>query len=214
MFITFEANEGAGKSTQARKLATYLEAQGHEVVLTREPGGSPGAEEIRSLIITGDADRWSADVELLLFTAARRDHIERVLRPALARGAIIVCDRYVGSTYALQGAGGMPREKMEMLFDTFCGLKPDLTLFLDIDPDVSIARGMSRLEADASNENRMELKGSAFHRKVSELFTRQFNENDEWVRVDADQDIESIHRQICAIVDAEIAAKTTMREIA
>lgn len=214
MFITFEANEGAGKSTQARKLAAYLEAQGHDVVLTREPGGSPGAEQIRSLIITGDADRWSADVELLLFTAARRDHIERVLKPALDRGAIIVCDRYVGSTYALQGAGGMPREKMEMLFDTFCGLKPDLTVFLDIDPEVSLKRGMSRLEASASDENRMELKGSGFHRKVSEIFTQQYHENDEWVRIDAEQAIEEIHRQICKVVDAELEHRNMLRESA
>lgn len=211
MFITLEANEGAGKSTQARKLAAYLEAQGHDVVLTREPGGSPGAEEIRSLIITGDADRWSADVELLLFTAARRDHIERVLKPALDRGAIIICDRYVGSTYALQGAGGMPREKMEMLFNTFCGLKPDLTLFLDIDPEVSLKRGMNRLEASASDENRMELKGSEFHRKVSEIFTQQFRENDEWVRIDADQDIEAIHLEIREIVEAELGRRCELR---
>lgn len=203
MFITFEANEGAGKSTQARKLADALRAQGHDVVQTREPGGSPGAEEIRALLVTGEADRWSADVELLLFTAARRDHIERTLRPALERGAIVICDRYVGSTYALQGAGGMDMNKMRRLFDEFCGLTPDLTIFLDIDPDVSLARGMDRLSSQASAEGRFETKGSAYHRRVSELFSQQCDENPEWVRVDADRGIDEIHAEILRIVGSK-----------
>jgi len=200
MFITFEANEGAGKSTQARLLADALQALGEDVVLTREPGGSPGAEEIRSLLVTGTADRWSADVELLLFTAARRDHIERTLRPALERGAIVICDRYVGSTYALQGAGGMDMDKMKRLFDEFCGLTPDLTVFLDIDPDKSLARGMGRLDAQQSDEGRFETKGCDYHRRVSTLFSQQCDQNSEWVRIDANRDIDIIHEEILDLV--------------
>ena len=98
MFITFEGIDGSGKSTQARLLADTLRAEGHAVVLTREPGGSPGAEEIRRLVLEGDPDRWSAQTEILLFTAARRDHLERTIEPALARGEIVISDRFADST--------------------------------------------------------------------------------------------------------------------
>ena len=94
LFISFEGIDGSGKSTQARRLAEDLRAKGHDVVLTREPGGSPGAEEIRALVLQGDPDRWSAETELLLFTAARRDHLERTILPALTRGALVICDRF------------------------------------------------------------------------------------------------------------------------
>ena len=106
LFITFEGGEGAGKSTQVRRLADRLAATGREVVATREPGGSPGAEAIRALLVTGEADRWSPITETLLMYAARRDHIERVIAPALARGAWVLCDRFADSTRAYQGAGG------------------------------------------------------------------------------------------------------------
>jgi dTMP kinase len=196
MFITLEANEGAGKSTQSRLLVEKLRAEGYDVVHTREPGGSAGAEEIRNLLLTGDADRWSATVELLLFTAARRDHIEKTLRPAIEKGSVIVCDRYVGSTYALQGAGGMDTDKITRLFDEFCGLKPDLTLLLDIDPNISLQRGMQRLAGDQNAESRFEEKGMQFHQRVSELFLKQCAQNDEWVRIDANRGIAAIQDDI------------------
>ena len=103
LFVTFEGIDGSGKSTQARLLADHLAAQGHDVVLTREPGGSPGAEEIRALVLQGDPDRWSAQTEILLFTAARRDHLERTIRPALEAGKIVICDRFADSTRMYQG---------------------------------------------------------------------------------------------------------------
>ena len=103
LFLSFEGIDGSGKSTQARMLADHLSNQGREVVLTREPGGSNGAEEIRRLVLEGDPDRWSATTELLLFTAARRDHLERLIRPAVARGAVVICDRFADSTRVYQG---------------------------------------------------------------------------------------------------------------
>ncbi|MGA1234044.1 MAG: dTMP kinase, partial [Lutimaribacter sp.] len=103
LFISFEGIDGSGKSTQARLLAQTLRTRGLDVVLTREPGGSPGAEEIRALVLEGPPDRWSAETELLLFTAARRDHLERTIRPALAAGQIVICDRFADSTRMYQG---------------------------------------------------------------------------------------------------------------
>ncbi|MEL7093356.1 MAG: dTMP kinase, partial [Pseudomonadota bacterium] len=102
-FISFEGIDGSGKSTQARLLADHLRAKGYDVVLTREPGGSAGAEEIRALVLQGDPDRWSAHTELLLFTAARRDHLERLILPSLAAGKIVICDRFADSTRLYQG---------------------------------------------------------------------------------------------------------------
>ena len=103
LFISFEGIDGSGKSTQARLLADHLRGEGREVVLTREPGGSPGAEEIRALVLQGDPDRWSAHTEILLFTAARRDHLERTILPALEAGKVVICDRFADSTRMYQG---------------------------------------------------------------------------------------------------------------
>ena len=150
LFITVEGVDGAGKSTQLALLADSLRAAGRDVVATREPGGAPGAEEIRRLLVDGAPGRWSAETELLLFTAARRDHMERTLRPALTRGAVVLCDRYVDSTRAYQGARrganacGVDRATVDALHRLMIGLDPDLTLILDIDPARSLARGTAR----------------------------------------------------------------------
>ena len=149
LFITFEGCDGSGKSTQARRLAETLRGEGREVVLTREPGGSEGAEEIRGLILNGDADRWSAETEILLFTAARRDHVERVIRPALERGAIVICDRYVDSTRVYQGVARSDlRPVVDRLHEMMIGLEPDLTILVDIDPAESLRRGLNRAGAE------------------------------------------------------------------
>lgn len=155
MFVTLEGIDGAGKSTQARLLAERLRAQGREVVLTREPGGAPGAEEIRRLLVEGAPGRWSAETEILLFTAARRDHVERTVRPALARGEVVVCDRYVDSTRAYQGDGRL-REVVDRLHALTIGLDPDLTLILDLEPGAAAGRAQAR----ASGEDRFERKGA------------------------------------------------------
>ena len=144
-FISFEGIDGSGKSTQARLLRDSLVAQNHDIVLTREPGGSPGAEEIRALVLQGDPDRWSAETELLLFTAARRDHLERTIRPALAAGKVVICDRFADSTRMYQGLSrGNLRAAVDKLHDLMIGIEPDLTILIDMDPAMGLSRALSR----------------------------------------------------------------------
>ncbi|WP_422026720.1 dTMP kinase [Roseovarius sp.] len=144
-FITLEGIDGSGKSTQARLLAEALRGQGHEVRLTREPGGSPGAEEIRKLVLEGDTDRWSAETEILLFTAARRDHLERVIAPALERGEVVICDRFADSTRMYQGLRSAEgRAMVDQLHDLMIKREPDLTLLIDLDPQAGLDRALSR----------------------------------------------------------------------
>lgn len=152
-FISFEGIDGSGKSTQARLLADHLRETGHDVVLTREPGGSPGAEEIRALVLQGDPDRWSAETELLLFTAARRDHMERLILPALAAGQIVICDRFADSTRMYQGLSrGDLRSSVDTLHDLMIGREPDLTILIDMDP----AEGLARAKGRQGHEERFE----------------------------------------------------------
>lgn len=144
-FISFEGIDGSGKSTQARLLADHLRAKGYDVVLTREPGGSAGAEEIRALVLQGDPDRWSAHTELLLFTAARRDHLERLILPSLAAGKIVICDRFADSTRLYQGLrSGDLRALVDQLHNLMIGREPDLTLLIDMDPATGLARAKGR----------------------------------------------------------------------
>ncbi|WP_293442487.1 dTMP kinase [Planktotalea sp.] len=153
-FISFEGIDGSGKSTQAKRLAAALEAEGLEVVLTREPGGSAGAEEIRALVLQGEPDRWSAETEILLFTAARRDHMERTILPALAAGKVVICDRFADSTRMYQGLSrGNLCALVDQLHTLMIGREPDLTLLFDMDPDVSHARAIERDSIDSRFEN-------------------------------------------------------------
>ncbi|MGH7024160.1 MAG: dTMP kinase, partial [Caulobacteraceae bacterium] len=167
-FITLEGGEGAGKSTQAARLAERLRALGRTAVTTREPGGSPGAEAIRDLLVHGDADRWSASAETLLMYAARQDHVERVIAPALARGAVVVCDRFADSTRAYQGAGGGANATLVEALEADMRLTcwPNLTLVFDIEPAVGLARASGR----AGAETRFEAKGLAFHERLRAAF--------------------------------------------
>jgi dTMP kinase len=157
-FLSFEGIDGSGKSTQARLLAQALRDAGHAVALTREPGGSPGAEEIRRLVLEGDPDRWSAETEILLFTAARRDHLEKTIRPALEQGTIVITDRFADSTRVYQGiTRGDLRSTVDRLHDLMIGTEPDLTLLIDIAP----ATGLSRAVARQGSEQRFEDMGLA-----------------------------------------------------
>ncbi len=153
LFLSFEGIDGSGKSTQARRLAEALRAPGREVVLTREPGGSPGAEEIRALVLNGDPDRWSAETEILLFTAARRDHLERTIRPALARGAVVICDRFADSTRMYQGLSrGDLRDIVDKLHALMIGQEPDITMLIDMDPGEGLSRALGRDGTDTRFE--------------------------------------------------------------
>ena len=162
-FISVEGIDGAGKSTQIAALADRLVARGHEVMRSREPGGSPGAEMIRRLLVEGDPDRWSPETEILLFTAARRDHLERTILPALARGAVVLSDRFADSTRVYQGAARADlRATVDALHRLMIGIEPDLTLVLDMDPAAALTRGLAR----ASGEDRFEDMGLGFQQRL------------------------------------------------
>jgi dTMP kinase len=203
-FITFEGGEGAGKSTQLKRLVARLEAQGREVVATREPGGSPGAESIRALVLNGAADRWSPVTETLLMYAARRDHIERVIRPALERGAWVVCDRFADSTRAYQGAAGGTDPRLIAELETYIleDVRPDLTLLFDFPPEAGLARAMARPGAEA----RFEGKGMTFHERLREGFLAIAKaEPERCVVIDADGAIETVEAAVWAAVQARLA---------
>ncbi|MFW2542017.1 dTMP kinase [Primorskyibacter sp. 2E107] len=152
LFISFEGIDGSGKSTQTKALADHLRNIGRDVVLTREPGGSPGAEEIRALVLQGEPDRWSAETELLLFTAARRDHLERVIWPALDKGSVVICDRFADSTRLYQGRSGL-RDKVDALHALMIGVEPDLTILIDMDAHEALPRAKSRATAEERFED-------------------------------------------------------------
>lgn len=153
-FLSFEGIDGSGKSTQARLLAETLRAEGRAVRLTREPGGSPGAEEIRRLVLEGDPDRWSAETEILLFTAARRDHLEKTIRPALAAGKVVITDRFADSTRLYQGiTRGDLRGVVDRLHSLMIGTEPDLTFIVDMDPATGLRRALARRGAEERFES-------------------------------------------------------------
>jgi len=189
-FISFEGIDGSGKSTQARMLADHLRGAGHDVVLTREPGGSSGAEEIRALVLQGDPDRWSAETELLLFTAARRDHMERLILPALAAGQIVICDRFADSTRMYQGLSrGDLRATVDALHRLMIGREPDLTLLIDMDP----GRGLARARARNGNEERFEDFGTDLQARMRSGFLALSEEfKDRFTVINGARDIETV----------------------
>lgn len=196
-FITFEGGEGTGKSTQIRLLASYLTQSLADIVQTREPGGSPSAEEIRALLVTGAADRWSAMAETLLFYAARVEHWRQVIDPALARGAHVLCDRFADSTMAYQSyAGGLDRKLVEDLHHLAMGnAEPDLTVILDL----SVDEGLKRAAQRKDTETRFERKGRAFHERLREGFLDIAKRAPaRCVVIDAAQPIERVHAAVLA----------------
>ena len=153
-FISFEGIDGCGKSTQAKILSEELISCGHKILLTREPGGSDGAEEIRNLLLTGNTDRWSAETEILLFTAARRDHLERTILPALENGLAVICDRFSDSTRVYQGVTrGDLRDLVDKLDSAMIPRQPDITVLIDLDPTISLARAIERSNKEARFED-------------------------------------------------------------
>ncbi len=205
-FISLEGGEGAGKSTQARLLAERLRGEtGAEVVLTREPGGSPGAEALRDLLVRGAADRWSPTAETLILYAAREDHLERVIRPALARGAWVVSDRFADSTRAYQGAGGGadPGLIAELERAVVGPCAPDLTLICDL----PAATGLARAHARPGVETRFESKGLAFHERLRAAFLAIVEaEPRRCVRLDATEPVEAVAAEIWRTVAGRLLA--------
>lgn len=196
MFISFEGIDGSGKSSQARLLAQDLTARGMDVVLTREPGGSKGAEEIRSLVLEGDPDRWSAETELLLFTAARRDHLEKTIRPALDAGKIIICDRFADSTRVYQGCSrGDLLGSVNALHETMIGVEPDLTILVDMDPAIGLSRAKSR----NTSEERFEDFGVELQVMMRSAFLDLAKDAPRFALIDGAQSIEAVARDIVGI---------------
>lgn len=198
-FITLEGGEGAGKSTQARRLADYLRSRGIEVVLTREPGGSPGAEILRHVLLGGGAEAFGPETETLLFAAARRDHLNVTILPALERGAWVICDRFADSTRVYQGHAGRVPEEFVLAVErvTVGDDRPDLTLVLDLPAKVGLARVASRGGAS----DRFEQEGIAFHNKLRQGFRALVRAEPERCKlIDAAQEPDAVATEIRAAV--------------
>nr|WP_189660369.1 dTMP kinase [Pseudomonas mosselii] len=198
MFITLEGPEGAGKSTNREYLAARLREQGVDVVMTREPGGTPLAERIRELLLAPSEERMAVDTELLLMFAARAQHLAEVIRPALARGAVVLCDRFTDATYAYQGGGrGLPVERIAILEAFVQGeLRPDLTLVFDLPVEVGLARAAARGRLD-----RFEQEGQAFFEAVRQAYLQRAGQQPQRYRLlDAAQPLSAVQQAIDALV--------------
>jgi len=196
-FVSFEGGEGAGKSTQARMLAAALRDRGLDPVLTREPGGSEGAERVRDLLMRGRADRWSTRSEALLFAAARADHVEKLILPALDAGRWVICDRYVDSTRAYQGAGGLSDADVTALHRFGSGgLLPDRTILLVLPPEGGLARAATR---DGPAADRFTARPADYHARVAAAFDAiAAAEPDRVRRVDADGTADDVAARVWA----------------
>ena len=202
-FISFEGIDGSGKSTQIQKLAEFLEARDFDIVITREPGGSTGGEEIRNLLLQGNVDRWSPETEILLFTAARRDHLERIILPALKEGKIVICDRFTDSTRMYQGMRGINlRNLVDTLNEKVIKFDPDLTIVIDIKPEISLKRAKSRKTV----EERFEDFGVDLQMKMRKGFLELAKEFGNRIEVvNGQQSIDKLAQDICSLVKAKLS---------
>ncbi|MFC3099434.1 dTMP kinase [Altererythrobacter lauratis] len=206
-FITFEGGEGVGKSTQVRLLADWLEGQGKDVLVTREPGGTPGAEAIRALLLDPTGTDWTLPAEALLFAAARADHVARVIRPALARGAWVICDRFIDSTRAYQGGeGALPDEVILQLHKVGSGgLLPDLTVLLEVSPQIAARRLLQR---DGLASDRIGGRDARFHARVAHRFAEMAAaEPHRFARIDGGAVAEAVHAAVRACVAQRLGSK-------
>jgi dTMP kinase len=206
-FITFEGGEGTGKSTQIERLAAVLRERGREVVVTREPGGTALAERVRALLLD-PAHELDGVTEVFLLEAARHDHVERVIRPALARGAVVLCDRFADSSWVYQGVvRGLGEEAVEQLnLLATGGLEPDLTLVLDMEPAAALGRALDRNSTTASRESRLDEEPREFHEQVWLGFHRLAERFPDRVRlVDAAAPPDEVFRRVLAVLPAELA---------
>jgi dTMP kinase len=202
-FITFEGGEGTGKSTQAARLAARLRARGHEVVETREPGGSPGAEAVRHVLLSGAAEPFGPEAEALMFAAARADHVDTRIAPALEAGRWVVCDRFVDSTRVYQGAlGAVPAVLLDALEQVAAAAWPDLTFVLDVPAEIGLARAAGRGAA----ADRFEKQGADYHGKVRAAFlARAAADPRRCVVVDASADADQVAGEIARLAEARLA---------
>ena len=202
-FVSFEGIDGSGKSTQIQYLAKYLETLGFDVIITREPGGSVGGEQIRKLLLQGEVDRWSPETELLLFTAARRDHLERIILPALEDGKIVICDRFTDSTRMYQGMRGANlRNLVDSLNEKVINFDPDLTIIIDINPEISLKRAKSRKTV----EERFEDFGVDLQMKMRKGFIELAKEFGDRIEVvDGQQSVDKLAQDIGSLVKAKIS---------
>ncbi len=202
-FISFEGIDGSGKSTQIKKLARFLENLDFDVIITREPGGSVGGEEIRNILLRGQVDRWSAETEILLFTAARRDHLERIILPAIDDGKIVLCDRFTDSTRMYQGMRGPNlRTLVDMLNAKVINHDPDLTIIIDIDPEISLKRAKSR----KTSEERFEDFGVELQMKMRQGFIELAKEFSNRIElVNGQQSVDGLAQDICSLVKAKLS---------
>ena len=202
-FVSFEGIDGSGKSTQIQYLAKYLETLGFDVIITREPGGSVGGEQIRKLLLQGEVDRWSPETELLLFTAARRDHLERIILPALDEGKVVICDRFTDSTRMYQGMRGVNlRNLVDTLNEKVIKFDPDLTIVIDINPEISLKRAKSRKTV----EERFEDFGADLQMKMRKGFLELAKEFSNRIEVvNGQQSIDNLAKDICSLVKAKLS---------
>ncbi|MCB2096543.1 MAG: dTMP kinase [Parvularculaceae bacterium] len=206
MFISFEGGDGAGKSSQINRLADYFRARGETVRLTREPGGSENAETIRALLVEGAADRWSPMTEALMMYAARADHLEEVIRPALSRGEVVISDRFADSTMAYQGiAGALGESAVKNLHDLVVGADdPDITIILDVPVDVGLTRAGGR----GARESRFESKGAAYHDRVRQAFLKIARDNPKrCVIIDAAKDENAVFQSVAEAIEKKLQSR-------
>ena len=207
-FITFEGGEGTGKSTQVKLLAEYLKGKKVDVVLTKEPGGTPIGQELRSMLCTGDQDKFDAVAEALLYYADRRIHMQQKVLPALEKGSWVISDRFADSTMAYQYYGYNKRVSKQMLDElykmTVGDFYPDLTIILDIDPEIGLARSMAVNSTYAVQETRHESRGIEFHQNLRKGFLEIAKTSDRYVVVDANKTIEDLHANIVKLVEERL----------
>lgn len=209
LFITFEGGEGAGKSTQINRLSAKLRRKGYDTVVTREPGGSPGAEALRHIILCGAAEPFGSKMEALLFAAARSDHVEQVIRPAIKQGAIVLCDRFLDSSRVYQGLGGEDDRDFVAALERVSvnGMMPDMTLIFDIDPELGLRRAAARRGTDEAD--RFEKETLETHRRRREAFLAiAASEPERCIVIDAAEGAEKVEDLVTAAVFAALEAQS------
>ncbi len=210
LFITLEGGEGAGKSTQIARLKARLEGEGYRVVATREPGGSPRAEAIRTSILRGDGKAYGPFAEALMFSSARHDHLEATIRPALRDGIIVLCDRFADSTRAYQGAmGAIEPALIDRLERVVVGqTRPDLTLILDLPAETGLARANARRSEAGATVDRFEGEELSFHKRLREAFRAISQDDPQRCRlIDATQPADEVQRTVWRAVEPMLAGK-------